>query len=90
MNDFYLVILSILVGKLCCATNLIFAAGFALRGGDLFPAFSPRVFVSLNTGFDLWCDSASGRPRRSNDEFVLEIIHLPLSECRNIMSRLVC
>ena len=67
-----------------------FCRWFRVERDDLFPAFSPGVFVSLNTGFDFWCDSASGRPRRSNDEFVLEIIHFPLSECRNIMSRLVC
>ena len=67
-----------------------FCRWFRVERGDLFLAFSPGVFVSFNTGFDLWCDSASGRPRRSNDEFVLEIVHLPLSEYRNIMSRLVC
>ena len=39
MNDFYVIILSILVGKLCCATNLIFAAGFALRGVTYFLHF---------------------------------------------------
>ena len=57
---------------------------FHVERGDLFPALSPGVFVSLNTGFDLWCDSASGRPGRSNDEFVPETICFPLLECRNV------
>ena len=36
-----------------------FAASFTLRGqeAELFPALFPGVFVSLNTGFGLWCDA---------------------------------
>lgn len=69
-----------------------FAAGFKLAGyeADLFPAEFPGVFVVVNVGFDLslsiFVGPAGGRPRRSNDEFVLERIFFTLSECLNVKS----
>ena len=69
-----------------------FAAGFTLGGyeADLFPAEIPGIFVALNVGFDLslsiFVSPAGGRPRLSNDEFVLERIFFTISECVNAKS----
>ena len=69
-----------------------FAAGFTLGSYevDLFPAEFPGVFVALNVGFDLslsiFVGPAGGRPRGSNDEFVLERIFFTISGCVNVKS----
>ena len=69
-----------------------FAAGFTFEGyeADLFPAEFLGVFVALNGGFDLglsiFVGLAGGRPRRSNDEFLLERIFFTISECVNAKS----
>ena len=61
-----------------------FDAALTLGGyeADLCPAQFRGVFVALNAGFDLslsiFVGPAGGRPRRSNDEFVLERIFLTL------------
>ena len=69
-----------------------FAAGLTLGSYEagLFPAEFPGIIVALNVGFDLslsiFISPAGGRPRRSNDEFVLEWIFFTVSECVNVKS----
>ena len=88
-------ILFFLEGILCFAANLILPLvsrwevtklTFFLQNFLGFCCFECRVWPLVRCSLTIFFGSAGGRPRRSNDGFVLERIRFTLSECGNVKS----